>query len=377
MQQHFPVDIISPSELFRKDPQAYIASLTKMERRIFFAVWNFRKCKRVRIRNKIIADIADCDVRTVTRATTKFMADGLILKTQMGTYTPNDYLFSPLLKKGKAAFMVFLLFLPAPLQALYNLHGHIPKQRHSMAALEADVQHNCSSFVVESNLSSNNEYESLKGSTIRIRSQEKDKKLHDRENIMGEASELKGVMLSPVMKRIVSAFDLGLYDTLTLFAFPEIVLSEVYFYYQSNMKGKRGFAWFLQGCKAACATKKIPVGWKRFFQLCNDHGLDPKVEQQRKLQDPKRDENNQGYKNSYENRPSETKRIERRQYQPPAEKELSVLEKDLNGYLEIVAAAAGKKLDGMEEALLGIAKNAIVRLKEEIAERNAAQPSKE
>ena len=72
--------------------QTYIESLTKLEAEILSYLFSFRDKPFIKVRNKVIANKANCSEMTVKRATAKFKRDGWIDKQQANhVYNVNDF----------------------------------------------------------------------------------------------------------------------------------------------------------------------------------------------------------------------------------------------------------------------------------------------
>jgi len=76
---------------FSAHPTTFVASLPRDGGMILKCLLWHRNDKFNRIRNKVLARIVGCSVRTVQRWTAYFVLMGLIEKSQRGIYTPNDY----------------------------------------------------------------------------------------------------------------------------------------------------------------------------------------------------------------------------------------------------------------------------------------------
>ena len=72
--------------------QTYIESLTKLEAEILSYLFSFRDKPFIKVRNKVIANKANCSEITVKRATAKFKRDGWVDKQQANhVYNVNDF----------------------------------------------------------------------------------------------------------------------------------------------------------------------------------------------------------------------------------------------------------------------------------------------
>lgn len=114
------------SEDFKRDAWAYVSQLSGYEQKILCYFLRFRKAKRIKLRNRTVAYDVGCATRTVQRATRKLQEDGLIFKQQEHPLAPNDYYISPLLRKGRASFIVWLNMLSEDEQLIYMRDGFMP-----------------------------------------------------------------------------------------------------------------------------------------------------------------------------------------------------------------------------------------------------------
>ena len=111
---------------YRTDTKAkaltYIESLTKLEAEILSYLFSFRDKPFIKVRNKVIANKANCSEMTVKRATAKFKRDGWIDKQQANhVYNVNDF---RLMVSLKLLFYVQMISIKQSINAKRKLNKY-------------------------------------------------------------------------------------------------------------------------------------------------------------------------------------------------------------------------------------------------------------
>ena len=101
--------------------EQYLATCTPFQKEVFELLLEYCHFPNVKIKNETIALRLGCSNKTVTRATNKFLQDGLITKHQQNKYTPNYYTFNEEFKK--ISFSHWINSLSSHNQYLYITHG--------------------------------------------------------------------------------------------------------------------------------------------------------------------------------------------------------------------------------------------------------------
>lgn len=71
--------------------EKYTKSLSSTYKKIFLYIYSFKNRPFIKLKRETISRYVGCSIKTVTRATNKFMEDGYINKMQANVYAPNNF----------------------------------------------------------------------------------------------------------------------------------------------------------------------------------------------------------------------------------------------------------------------------------------------
>lgn len=290
---------------------SYRLNLSKSMKKVFDYLFGKRYLSRVKLLNSTIAKDCGVSVRTVIRATNTFMSDGLIFKTQLFARDVNEYMVSPLLKKGKSSFDVWLNTLSDRDLKLYRDHGLLPNGHFPKAKQYADgpevnitVERTRAESIPTKPLSrfktkfvtlniNNNNIDNLyiNKNVMYARARNVALPLPDTESAnttnfvkikKGEGVSVRNLdpnyeslEFTPAQKAVDALFSLRPTQKLKLFAFPESALEHctAQFKKEHRKNDVKGWMWFIKQAIFFCGQIRIRPDWTRYYNLCTFYGI--------------------------------------------------------------------------------------------------------
>lgn len=271
--------VIRPCFEFRKNACAYIRGLPESCKDVLAYLLMFKKATRVVINRKTFAEKLGYSLKTITRATNKLMADGLLYKYRENTYVSNDYILSPVLYKGKASFEIWLNYsLTEEQQRHYLLHGVLPNDAVPKPFLYRVQQGNvpCNINIYKREYLY---YKRVRRGRAQVHNYPKKGMMSMKNGKRGLANvkstdkqglNLDEIGFSDTSKSISSLLSLNNSQKLKLFAFPESCLHHVWGSLKSMtfVYPKRGWQEFLKQAISFCTKLGIRPDWDKYKRLC-------------------------------------------------------------------------------------------------------------
>ena len=242
-RQHFPTDYYTPTE-----------------RQIHQLIISFGTDTSKKLSNAYIAQIVGCTKRTVTKATTKFHANGLITKQQEHQYDFNTYniIQSEYFYPKKDLILVDSLSRSLCVVSYARTRGtHTKIQK----------------------------YISKKGNKVNatqkhlILSNKKDPKIKE----MLNSPQIREKIITPTIQLITDILSLDEKEQFKLVAFSEDTIehtfAEVAGMVHTNTLPKKTnrMEWLLDIAKDYCTANSIKPDWKWYYELCDITGMDTKT----------------------------------------------------------------------------------------------------
>lgn len=126
---------LSPPQTFLDDPIRFIRSHAPSIALVLEYLVRFRKCRRIAMKNATIAKATGLSLATIKRCTAVLQGANLIMKHQAFRGAMNEYWLHPVLKKGAAAFLLWINSLTP--QQLYDFDqtGILPGGKFALQRL--------------------------------------------------------------------------------------------------------------------------------------------------------------------------------------------------------------------------------------------------
>lgn len=253
---------IQPNEQFKKNPHAYIQSLTKSETKILDAMLYGASVFTTHYQSKnSIAAIVGCSEKTVERALNKFQSSGLLARNYRH-FNSNQYKISSWFRNPFNKLLIS--------NVLKNIKM-LPIALLCIAAATQSIEQNVAQHKIENK---NNNY-IYKPSVIErvtlTRARARDGFLK-KENTFGMKHFIRKIdnpsmPVSPAVLKLKGVLPLSKWGQLKLTAFPDAAIG----YARGNLKSlqslKDPFAYFISLCLKYCKEKHIKPDFKWYDQI--------------------------------------------------------------------------------------------------------------
>lgn len=291
------------------DINAYIASLTPLQKKVAYHLLSLRNAPWAILKNKSIASALSCSIKTVTRATNKFLEDNFITKEQPNKYAPNNYTFNDSINKVKFSFSHWYESLSPVNQDLYSTHGIRIDHKKRIIYSYRNVPHNISSLILDNLFSKNVVVSSrayARGNTHNkkinifkksVRSDTKgrlvneaqkqlilDNRYDPRVKGMLNTPEIRDHIITPIIQKIGKLLTFDEEEQFKLVAFTDDTLEHVYteikkvIEERKTLKIHNRMEWALSFAKSHCRLHNIKPDWPWYYDLCTIVGINPKTE---------------------------------------------------------------------------------------------------
>lgn len=279
------------------DINAYIATLTPLQKKVAYHILGLRNAPWAILKNKSIALALGCSIKTVTRATNKFLDDNFITKKQPNKYAPNNYTFNDGIKKVKFSFSHWFESLSPVNQDLYSTHGIRVDHKKKIIYSYRNVPHNISSLIFSSLCSKNVVVSSrahargrwpiqkTKGQIVNEAQKQLilDNRYDSRVKGMLKTPEIKNHIITPIIQKIAKLLTFDEQEQFKLVAFTDDTLEHVYtdikkaIDERKELKIHNRMEWVLSFAKAHCRSQNIKPDWPWYYDLCSIVGMNPKT----------------------------------------------------------------------------------------------------
>jgi len=280
---------------------SYRESLSSKQKLIWDFLFKFDRAPFIKLKNQTIANSVDCDRKTVTRATNKFMNDGYINKIQDHTYAPNNFYISPKINTPQHTFNLWLsklsdeevrlysmgikpikkstvnisnplnLRADVPLNRIYNNNIYINK-KHPPIILPLNKE---SVFFCEQDKVVNEKVAMLKD--VQKEYIIKNKKNITIEQLL-EHPATKDQLITETVRKCATLLGLDPRESVKLLSYPEDVLQKAFSEATKRFQQKTGIviknkkAWFFGTLDKICEQSGVKPDWKFFMAICDIGG---------------------------------------------------------------------------------------------------------
>jgi hypothetical protein len=275
-RQSVKTDKFSDVKLSFVSLDEYKNSLTPSFKRILSFIFSLRAITDLYLLNETVKNQAGCSIRTVQRAFKKFIADGLLSRTQEHQRSVFLYKLNPILLRGKQSYEMWCKESPQEYSDIVMKHGMIPPGKKRI--------------ILKSQKTSPSEYVTLNimGSLLKFKLIGRKRRKLKMNFLKKEGISIANfdeIVFSKIRKKIGSGFRLNRTENLKLFAFSESVLELSFKHFSwEQAKGRTiEYGWFLSMCIEYCKKVGIKPDWSSFYRLCEEYGVDPKTRRNKTL----------------------------------------------------------------------------------------------
>lgn len=285
-----------------KSIDSYLSVLTPLQKKIAYYLLQFRNAPWITLRNESIALSLGCSVKTVTRATNKFLEDGFISKYQQNRYAPNSYALNPNIKTSQYSYSHWFNSLSITNQDLYVSHGIRVNNKNKVIFSLRNVPQNKSSLILESIFSNQSPLSRVRTRGKGIKKSKRHKKgvvlvsefqkkwimshkTDPRVKDMLNNPKIKAALITPTIEKLAKLLTLNEDEQLKLVVFSDTALDYGLDYVERVVTGKKVLskpihdrvAWLMSALIAHSKGNNLPVDWKWYYDVCEIINKDPQT----------------------------------------------------------------------------------------------------